>query len=124
MRMVKRVTKRVAKACNRKTYAAAAVLLTLGPVSAFAQERLQTAPLEAANTPLFSYDGYFPFSTSAGGGLLQGLLTHSAARDILIATMFAICLAMVFAASYLWRENVNHLKSNAERQQRRRMDGF
>ena len=122
MRMVHKAAKRVVRAFKRRSYLLAAGFAALAPAGAFAQERIQSAPLSADTAQDMLMSGYFPFSTSAGGDLLQGLMTHTAARDLMIAMMFAVCLAMVFAASYLWRENLNHLKADAERKERNRLD--
>lgn len=97
--------------------------MALAPAQAAAQETYRAAPLGLAEAQSPLFDGYFALSSS-GGSWLQGLLTHTAARDILIAAMFAICIAMIFAASYLWRENVAHLQADVEKKQRDKLDMF
>ncbi|WP_180897545.1 hypothetical protein [Martelella soudanensis] len=128
MRMVKRVANRIARRSifvKRGILALAAlpILTAFAPAQASAQQQLQTVPLQGTDTAAILFEGYLPFS-SPGGSALQGFLTHTAARDLMMATLFAICLAMVIAASYLWRENVNHLKADAERRQRNDFDSF
>lgn len=131
MRKIKWMAKHVARGAvfvKRGLLAAAVLaapplLIALAPAHAFAQERLQIAPLQGTDAPAWLLSDYLPFS-SPGGATLQGLLTHTAARDLLMAVMFAICIAMVFGASYLWRENVNRFKADAERKQRNDLGGL
>ena len=128
MRMVKRVASRIARRSifiKRGIFALATlpVLTAFAPAGASAEQTWQGAPLPGTNGGAMLLDGYLPFS-SPGGSALQGLLSHTAARDLMIAAMFAICLAMVFGASYLWRENVSHLKADAERRQRNDLEDF
>ncbi|WP_292056160.1 hypothetical protein [Martelella sp.] len=128
MRMVKRMARGIARRSifiKRGIFAFATlpVLTAFAPAGASAEQSWQAAPLSGTNGGAMLFDGYLPFS-SPGGSALQGLLSHTAARDLMIAAMFAICLAMVFGASYLWRENVSHLKADAERRQRNEFEDF
>ncbi|MET3598668.1 hypothetical protein [Martelella mangrovi] len=127
-------TKRVLKAISARSqswkrglYAIAALgmpaLMAMAPTQAAAQNSLDTAPLVAVDPASDFFAEYLPFSGS-GTNSFQDIFNHVVARDLMIGLMLAIAVAMVVGASYLWRENVNHLRADADSKKRKALDIF
>ncbi|TNB48357.1 hypothetical protein FF124_08480 [Martelella lutilitoris] len=98
-------------------------LMAMTPFPAVARTGLDTAPLAAADPASSFFSEYLPFAGSSGTAY-HDLLSHALARDLLIGAMLAIAIAMVAGASFLWRENVNHLQKEADRKKRGVLDIF
>ncbi|MBB4123456.1 hypothetical protein [Martelella radicis] len=98
-------------------------LMAMAPLQAAARTGFENAPISAADPASTFFSEYLPFSGSSGSAY-QEIINHALARDLLIGAMLAIAIAMVAGASLLWRENVNHLREDADRKKRGALDIF
>ncbi len=98
-------------------------LMAMTPFPAAARTGFDSAPLAAADPASSFFSEYLPFAGSSGA-TYHDVLSHALARDLLIGVMLAIAVAMVAGASFLWRENVNHLQEDADRKKRGTFDLF
>jgi len=77
-----------------------------------------------SNSPTLIFNDYLNFAPKNNAQALGSLLSESLARDIMIGAMLAICIAMIAGASFLFRENVNHIRSEAEARKRESLCDF
>lgn len=98
-------------------------LMAMAPFPAAARAGIDAAPLAAADPASSFFSEYLPFAGSSGSAY-HDIIGHALARDLLIGAMLAIAIAMVAGASFLWRENVNHLREDADRKKRGALDIF
>lgn len=102
-----------------KRWAAAGMVVFL-PGAASAQQIIPAIPTGGPDSSVLIFGDYLRLPVTAPSSqTLQGIFTEALSRDLLIGLMLAICVAMVIGASYLWRENVDHLRADAERQKQR-----
>lgn len=76
-----------------------------------------------SGTSSMFFNDYFDLSQATSAFRpFSNLMYNDVARDIMIAILMAICIAMVTGASFLWRENAIHLRSDVEKEKRRRLN--
>lgn len=116
------------KALRRTTYSIAPI-----PVIAMLAPHQATAANESMNalsgqslssSPALVFSDYLNFTTSTNANSIGNLLSENFARDAMIGAMFAICIAMIAGASFLFRENVNHIRLIAEEKKRNGLGDF
>ena len=108
-------------------FAASAVggLVSLFPVQAAAATAPAPMTIESAGGTLMLFGDYFRFPAASDvAGQSQNLVSDIMARDVMLGLLFAICVAMVIGASYLWRENVNRIEADVQKKKRGTFDSL
>lgn len=93
------------------------------------QAAAATAPapmtLESAGGTSMLFGDYFSFPVASDiARQSHHFVTDMMARDVMLAVLFAICIAMVIGASYLWRENVSRIEADVQKNKRNTFDSF